>query len=205
MTLCKLTTKDDMTHGGMGWGPGVAHTVKGKPALCSPTVLHAYRSPLLAVLMDPGQAEFGPSAHLWEAEGEVVIDDGAKVGCQTLTTVRRIDLPVVTTAQRVRFAILAAKAVCHDPTWTAWADGWLSGKDRSATFAAANAVEIDATAYATHAAHAATHAATAALDADAALVAVNAAYAAFAAACPADPAKVDLVALAEQAVSEETT
>jgi len=31
----------------------------------------------------------------------------------------------------VRFAILCVKEVCADLPWNAWADGWLSGEDRS--------------------------------------------------------------------------
>ena len=167
--LYKLTHADGRTHGGMLWGDGVTHTVKGEPMLCSETVLHAYRSPLLAVLMDPAQGCFGPEAKMWEAEGEVVIDDSTKVGCQTLTTVREIPLPVVTTEQRVHFAILAAKAAYMGSRWVKWADSWLSGKDRSSAAAA------------------------------------DAAYARAAAlgAARAADAKIDLVALAEQAISEE--
>ncbi len=40
-------------------------------------------------------------------------------------------LPRVTTEQRVKFAILCAKAVYKDEAFNLWADGWLSGDDRT--------------------------------------------------------------------------
>jgi hypothetical protein len=142
--LYKLTCADGTTKGGMLWGEGVTHSVTGQPKLCSKTVLHAYQSPLLAVLLDPCHGSFGVSGKLWEAEGEVVVSALDKVGCQTLTTIREIPKPVITTEQRVRFAILVAKAVFKgNAKWEAWADGWLSGENRSvnAAYAAANAAD----------------------------------------------------------------
>lgn len=38
----------------------------------------------------------------------------------------------LTTKQRLRIAIKAAKTVCTDPAWNAWADAWLSGSDVTA-------------------------------------------------------------------------
>jgi len=40
-------------------------------------------------------------------------------------------LPRVTTEQRVKFAILCAKAVYKDEAFNLWADRWLSGDDRT--------------------------------------------------------------------------
>jgi len=202
-TLYKLTRPDDTTTRGTRWGPGVTRTAKGdgEPKLCSRTVIHAYRDPLLALLMDPIQAGFGAGAHLWEATGEVVVDDGTKVGCRSLTTVRRLRKPRLTTEQRVRFAILAAKAVYHDPAWLRWADGWLDGSNRGPDAA-------DAAAWAAEAAWAA-KAAAAAAEAEAAEAAWAAAAAAAWAAARAGEAareaaaadrRLDLVALAQEAV-----
>jgi hypothetical protein len=112
--------------------------------------------------MNPAHANF-PTPRLWEAEGEIGIDDGTKCGCRILTTLREVPLPEVTVHQRVRFAILCAKTVCTDQTWSTWADHWLSGEGRSAAdAAAANAAASAAFAAAAAAANAAASAAFAA-------------------------------------------
>jgi hypothetical protein len=112
--------------------------------------------------MNPIHARFR-TPRLWEAEGEVGLRDGQiKCGCKTLTTIREIPLPSITTEMRVRFAILCAKEVCACLSWNAWADRWLSGEDRSeaAAGAAAEAAwaatwAAEATAWAAEAASAA--------------------------------------------------
>jgi hypothetical protein len=220
--LYKLTTADGRTRVGKSnetqWGENVTHGVSptaGPPKLCSATVIHAYASALLAELLDPCHGSFGYSGKLWEAEGEVVISAPDKVGCQTLTTLREIERPVVTTEQRVKFAILVARQVFggKSPKWDKWAEDWLSGKDRStyaATYAAAYVAYAANAAYATYAAtyaaYAAAYAATyatyaAAYAAYATYATANAAtYAANAAANAATYAALDLVALAEEAM-----
>jgi hypothetical protein len=214
MKLYKLTDDDGKTRQGKPnetqWGEGVTHSVTGKPKLCTATVLHAYPSALLAVLMDPTHGSYGAASRLWEAEGEVVAKAPDKVGCQTLTTLREIDKPVITPEQRAKFAILAAQAVIgnRSPKWSKWAEGWLSGKDRTARAADAATNAATNAAYAAYAAARAADAATNAADAaanaanaanatNAAYAATNAATAAYAAARAAD---LDLVALAEEAM-----
>jgi hypothetical protein len=131
ITLYKLTDGDGQTRGGTQWGPGVSHSGTGEGELCGPGWIHAYEHPLIAVLLNPIHADF-KTPRLWEAEGEVGLRDGQiKCGCKTLTTVREIPLPAITTEMRVRFAILCAKEVCACRSWNAWADRWLSGEDRS--------------------------------------------------------------------------
>ena len=129
--LYKLTDRDGQTRNGTQWGPGVSHSGTGEGELCGPGWIHAYEHPLIAVLMNPIHANF-QNPRLWEAEGEVGLRDGhLKCGCKTLTTVREIPLPAITTEMRVRFAILCAKEVCACLSWNAWADRWLSGEDRT--------------------------------------------------------------------------
>ena len=147
-TLYKLTRQDDTTSGGdttVTWGANVSHTAVGSGTqLCSSDVIHAYTHPLLAVLLNPIHANY-ENPKLWRCEGEVVADDhGLKVGVKTLTTIEEITLPVVTTEQRVKFAILCAKQVYKDKQWNEWADKWLSGEDRSAPAWAAWAAEAAA-------------------------------------------------------------
>jgi hypothetical protein len=140
--LYKLTDEQGRTRSDEAnetqWGPNVTHTAVGEDDddLCSDGWIHAYLSPELAVLLNPVHAEFA-NPRLWEAEGEIGAAEGQlKVGCKTLTTVRELLLPEVTTEQRVKFAVLCAKAVYRERKWVAWANAWLSGKDRSADAAA---------------------------------------------------------------------
>ena len=134
--LYKLTDANGRTRGGTQWGPGVRHRPDaahaGRGGLCGPGWIHAYPDPLVAVIRDPCDAHLGPSARLWEAEGEVgQTDHGLKIGCLELTTVREIPLPVLTTEQRVRCAIACAAAVYQEPSWQAWARAWGTGEERS--------------------------------------------------------------------------
>ena len=135
MMLYKLPNNHGKTQNDSQWGPGVSHSGTGEGGLCGPGWIHAYEHPLIAVLMNPMQADF-KNPRLWEAEGEVGLRDGQlKCGCKTLTTIREIPLPEITTEMRVRFGILCAKEVHECSTWNAWADKWLSGEDRSAASA----------------------------------------------------------------------
>ena len=130
-TLYKLTDSCGKTRNDTQWGHGVSHSGTGEGELCGPGWIHAYEHPLIAVLVNPIHANF-PNPRLWEAEGEIGLRDGQlKCGCKTLTTVREIPLPAVTTEMRVRFGILCAKEVCAYPAWSTWADRWLSGEDRT--------------------------------------------------------------------------
>ena len=160
--LYKLTDRDGQTRNDTQWGPGVSHSGTGKGELCGPGWIHAYEHPLVAVLMNPIHAIF-QNPRLWEAEGEIGLRDGQlKCGCKTLTTIREIPLPSITTEMHVRFAILCAKEVCACLSWNAWADRWLSGEDRTqaAAEAAAEAAEAGkAAAWAAWAAEAAAEAA----------------------------------------------
>jgi len=197
-TLYKLTDARDCTRETTQWSAGVTHTAPGDGDLCTQAWIHAYRSALLAVMMDSVHAHYLPRGHLWTADGDVGRDDGSKVGCTSLTTRSRVDVPVVTITQRVAFGILAARAVYTEAAWCAWADKWLSGEDRTVN-AADDADARTARAARTALAAAALAARTAAADA------ADAADAA--AADAADAARyanrtLDLAAIAQQAVRE---
>ncbi len=199
ITLYKLTDGDGQTWGGTQWWPGVSHSGTGKGELCGPGWIHAYEHPLIAVLMNPIHARFR-TPRLWEAEGEVGLRNGQlKCGCKTLTIIREIPLPAVTTEMRVRFAILCAKEVCADLPWNAWADKWLSGEDRSEAAAGAAAGAAWA-AWAAEAAAWAAEAAAAAAQTAAGAAAYRSAWAARAARAAA-MAGTDIFAIAENACS----
>ena len=184
--LYKLTDVDGYTRNNTKWGKNVTHTTDGSGELCGPGWLHAYTDPLLAVLLNPIHCGYS-SFRLWEAEGEIGKNDkGLKVGTRSLTTIREIPIPKITTKQKIRFAILCAMAVYKDQTWTDWANNWLSGKDRSAATAAVAARAAEA-------ATAAARAATAAYGAEAA---------AEVAARAAASKTLDLIAIAHKAVDD---
>ena len=205
MIVYKLTDQNLQTHGGYQWEPGVARETDGRGNLCGPGWLHYYHDPLLSALLNPIHADIADPV-LWEAEAEGLHRDdrGLKGGCTRLTLLRRIELPQITTEQRIRFGILCAKVICDNPAWNAWADRWLDGSDRSqesawaATEAAARAAEA---AWATEAAWAAETAAWAAARA------ARAAWAAETAARAAEAAEgtpLDLIAIAREALKGDS-
>lgn len=131
-TLYKLTDYRDQTgpYYPIQWGEGVTHSADLHlvPELCTGGVIHAYRSPLVAEFLSPAHISWWRTAHLWEAEGDVVVDDGTKVGCRSLTTIRRLAFKPVTIDHRLRFAILVAKARgSWSSPWNQWADDWIVG------------------------------------------------------------------------------
>ena len=153
--LYKLTDEQGRTRAGedneLTWAVGVAHKTAGTGTrLCTADVIHAYEHPLIAVLMNTVHADFDPATmRLFVAEGEIVAREGQlKCGVHALKIVEEIPVPVLTTEQRVKFAILCAKCVCTDVAWNAWADKWLSSEDRSAAAAWATAAAACATAWA---------------------------------------------------------
>lgn len=223
-SLYKLTDQNWETRGRTKWGPGVTHgPTSGKGELCGPGWIHAYTSIELAMMMNSAHANIKDPV-CWEAEGEVgKSDNGLKVGCRTLTTVRIVEPPVVTTEHRIRFAILCAVDVYKEPQFVAWAKSWLSGDDRSERAATAAAAAALATATATATAAVALATATAALATEAVAVALateevalataaeavamaaarSAVCAAKASAALSTPSTIDLDALAKMAIYGE--
>ena len=183
------------------WGEGVKHTsvyVKtptSKPRLCTQDVIHAYCNPLIAVVMNPAHATFR-NPIFWEAKGfPVVFESQLKLGCLSLTTVKQIPLPVISSAQKQHFAILCALEVYEKPLFVLWAKKWLSKEDRSAS--AASTVASDADPAAAYAARAAALSAS-----DAADAAIYAARAAASAA--ANNKKINFISLLKTAIREES-
>ena len=116
MKLYKLTDQDSKTHGGMEWGEGVTHKLEPckKPQLCTSQVLHAYKNPNLALLLNPIHADI-KDPFMWEAEGDICIEDYGKCACFELTTVKQMSLPNWYQQKRqdvqIQFAILCAEVV----------------------------------------------------------------------------------------------
>lgn len=129
------------------WGRGFRHAAcqaledGGTYSLCSPYVIHAYRSKLMAEIMDLAQGWYTARRKkpvLWMAKGEVVVGDETKVGCRELMTVRPVSRQTISDDQRLAFAILLSQRIikrCKSNPEVLkvlkWAEGWLSATDRS--------------------------------------------------------------------------
>jgi hypothetical protein len=206
----KLTHENDQTIDSCQWGKNVCVETSGEGNLCGIGWTHWYASPLLAVILNPLHVDHNLTiAHLWEGEngegGRTKSDRGLKIGLTRGTTIKRLDMPVVSITQKVAFAILTAMQVYKSPAYTVWATSWLSGCDRSfsSAYAAAKAVK---SAYAAAKAEYTADTAIIATDAVFAADAVADAYAvADAVANTADTAtyadeNIDLIALAQEAM-----
>ena len=106
-TLYKLTDENNRTYGGCQWGENVTHTASGKGDLCSSAWVHAYTHPVLAYMLNPIHARFA-NPRLWICEGTVgKTDNGLKVGCTSLTTLRRLDITPPTQVNRAASRLVA--------------------------------------------------------------------------------------------------
>ena len=145
MIVYKLTNAENKTRGGCCWTPGEWKTASGEGGLCGPGWLHCYESPEIAVFMNPKHADINnPALWLAEGKGKCKRDGQLKRGYAQMRIVERMELPVITTEQRVEIGIRCAMTVCKDAAWRKWADNWLSGKNRTA----ARAAEAEARAWA---------------------------------------------------------
>ncbi|MGD2065623.1 MAG: hypothetical protein PVI43_00455 [Candidatus Bathyarchaeota archaeon] len=197
MKLYKLTNKSLQTYNGFQWEIGKTETTSGSDDLCSGGWLHAYSSPLIAVLHNPVHTNI-ETPRLFECEGggEFKDDMGMKCGVTELTLIMELSIPNITLEQRIKYAILCALEVNKDKGFTNWAEKWMSGEDRSV--AAAEAAEAAA-----RAAEAAARAAAAEARAEAAEAAARAAAAtAWAAAATAWAAEAAARAAAAEARAE---
>ncbi len=162
MKVCKITDRDGYTRRGEDgetkWGKNVCHRITKKGnVLCSNKVFHCYKSPYLAILMNPIHGGYdSKSLLLWEAKiPKIVADDGTKSGCKTLTTIKKIPVPTFTTEQLVEIAIRCAMKVYDDEKFKGWAMKWITNQDTSES-AAESAIRYAA--YATDAARSAAYA-----------------------------------------------
>lgn len=132
MTYYKLTDSNHQTRGGCQWGTGVTHETDGRGKLFGPGWIHVYTDPLLAVMIAP-MHKVSHYTVMWECKccGHIKTNDLMATGFTRVTTLRIVPSPVVTTAQRVRFGILAALMVYDDKYFVEWAYRWLNGLDRS--------------------------------------------------------------------------
>ena len=148
-TLWKITDAAGRTREATQWGPGVTHNLAScaNPRLCTGDVLHAYRSDVLALLLNPGDANY-EAPRLWRAEGEIVVAEWGKVGCFSLTTIEEMPLPAWFTegTQRRRVAVsrFIEAARTYLRTRAAGAAAWAAGDAAWAAGAAAGDAAWDA-------------------------------------------------------------
>lgn len=140
MKIYKLTDENNKTANDTVWGENVTHEVTGELSMCK-NGLHAYKHPLMAVFMNSAHADIIKPV-LWEAKGKIELDDGCKVLCRKLTTIRKIELPEITIKQRIRISIRIAQYASSKididkesktyreniEKWQEWANDYLEGK-----------------------------------------------------------------------------
>ena len=127
------------TYGSFKWKVGEIYNTTGKGNLCSPGWLHAYETPLLAVLHNPIHGNF-KDPKLFKADtldGTINKDGQMKLGSTKMKLIEEIKLPKISKIQNIAYGILCAKAVYKDKQYNKWADKWLSGENRSKKSAAA--------------------------------------------------------------------
>lgn len=150
MIYVKLTNPNNTTHGGCHWNPGEWKETSGKGEMCGPGWLHCYRASserianFLAFALNPIHGNF-ENPISWVVEvGGVTQQDALKCAWTRMRLIRRAGSKPTTT-QLVAFAILLIKEFYMEKSFLNWADGWLSGENRTASEAArAAAVEAAA-------------------------------------------------------------
>ncbi len=140
----KLTDQAMQTRGGTQWVVGKWNPAGVRPGvgwLCSSGFYHAYPwldgyGDVLAVLMNPEHANIA-APRLWIAEvrGTVVhADDFCKLGAPEQRLIAEVRVPTLTNIDLTALAIHAAGLASVEDTdaeWDAWAEGWLSNRDRT--------------------------------------------------------------------------
>ena len=148
--LVELVDKKWKTHNNTKWSIGQTNRATGEgKKLCSPDLLHCYKSPIQAILFNPIHASIRNPILLEIECSEILVDDGLKYGCKEQTPLKELPLPKVTLEQKVTFAIYCTLEVYSEETFVVWANNWLSGKDRSCETAEALAASYWSAAAAT--------------------------------------------------------
>ena len=148
--MYKLVDKKWETRNNTQWSIGQTNKVTGEgKKLCSPDLLHCYKSPVQAILFNPIHASIRNPILLEIECSELLVDDGLKYGCKEQTPLKELSLPDITIEQKVAFAIYCALEVYSEKTFVVWANNWLSGKDRSCETAEALAASYWSAAAAT--------------------------------------------------------
>lgn len=101
MLHIKITDKNGKTRNETQWGENITHEItKPGNTLCSDEVFHGFKNKYIAAFAGIYCGYDESTMQFWEAEGEVVADDGLKLGFKKQTTLHQIDVLCVTNRQR---------------------------------------------------------------------------------------------------------
>lgn len=190
--LIKLTDAEGKTFRNTQWGVNKTNRIdpdKRRAKLCTNGVFHAYRDLNLAMLIRPLHSST-KNPQIWEAEGDIEVENHFKCGVFELTTVRRVPYPDWYTDLEIRQEVMVRFAdLCVEQATAKVTGANLTNTNTNLAIAEARAAASAAKA-------AITHYRTAASAADAAALAVEA--------CKWVAADIDLVEIARRAVEEVT-
>ena len=131
MEIYKLSDENGCTKNDTQWGENVTHTASGPGNTpCSQQVIHSYLTPEIASFSNPIHGDYRHPI-CWLAEGDVTGCDGQKLWGKSVTTLRQVPLPEITTEQRVEIAIRISLVRYREKSYVEWAEKWLSEVDRS--------------------------------------------------------------------------
>jgi hypothetical protein len=216
-----LTDQLNRTPDGRVWREGQAHSLEDN--VSQEDAFHCYATPKLAALLNVANERMH-RPRLWEVQvDDLNVEAGdAEVFATSVTAVQQATMPALVAQDFARFAVLSAREAFSSGLlgieFASWSKAWLSGQDRSGEEARALSDALETEAYrfgggymhpemlaAAHAARTAVHAARTAYlggrarDEETARTAELAAEAVHLA---SRVARLDLVALAEQAVPD---
>lgn len=105
---------------------------------CSHYFLYVWNDLNLAAMMDPFYGWYQDGGKIWNAETDGTENNPTGfeqlLGKESWTRVRvtsGTELPTMTTATRVRFAIYVARVLWYSSNWNTWANNWLDSTDRT--------------------------------------------------------------------------
>lgn len=128
----KLTDQNMKTWGGFQWELGKwAPPLDGGGDLCTEHWYHFYASASLAILLNPVHANFD-QPRLFEAEvkGKSLDEGDLKEGWTEARIIKEIDIPKMSTEQRIKIIVLCVLEMYSEEEYKKWAINLLSGKDR---------------------------------------------------------------------------
>ena len=140
----KLTDENRQTGHGWKvttWRKGFRPPVlTGEGGLCSTAYYHGYDHPLLAILHNAAHANFhNPRMYRLEVDVVYRLDSQMKIGFTSGVVLDEIKCPEVSLNQRVRYALGIACLDYQDESFKAFADRWISSEDHTLTAAEAKA------------------------------------------------------------------
>jgi class 3 adenylate cyclase len=144
-----LTDQLNCSADGREWGQRVTQVATGLDEDDDDGHIVCYTSPNVAALLNAQNEQFR-MPRLWEASVDRDLTPGdAIVACREVTTTRQVSMLMLTGMHHARFAVLCARAANaagsdENTEFGQWAEGWLSGQDRSGIAARALATALEA-------------------------------------------------------------